>query len=197
MLEHNITGLIARFGDIGIFLGMFFESSIIPIPSEVVIAGAAAVGIPVLSIVIFGSLGSTFGAMLGYALGRYAALPVVLKFGRFILIKPHHIARAEAFAKKYGVWSVLIGRVLPIIPFKVFSITAGIIKINFPSFVSFTLIGVVPRIYIISLCGIAIFRYKMPALIVLAILLLIFLLVKCIRRSGCIKAVSDNINPDT
>ncbi|MGD0335545.1 MAG: DedA family protein [Candidatus Omnitrophota bacterium] len=197
MLEHNITGLIARFGDIGIFLGMFFESSIIPIPSEVVIAGAAAVGIPILSIVIFGSLGSTLGAMLGYALGRYAALPVVLKFGRFILIKPHHIAKAEAFAKKYGAWSVLIGRVLPVIPFKVFSITAGITKINFPSFVLFTLIGVVPRIYILSLCGLAILRYKTPALIIISVLLLIFLFVKCIRRSGCIRAVQKNIKPDT
>jgi membrane protein DedA with SNARE-associated domain len=196
MLGYNITESIVRLGDIGIFLGMFFESSIVPIPSEVVIASAAAVGIPVLSIVIFGSLGSTLGAMLGYALGRYAALPVVLKFGRFVLIKPHHIAKAEAFAKKYGAWSVLIGRVLPIIPFKVFSITAGIIKINFPSFVLFTLIGVVPRIYIISLCGLAIFRYKTPALIVIAIILLIFLLVKCILRSGCMKAVSNNINPD-
>ena len=116
--SHNVAKLIMDFGDVGVFIAMFLESSIIPIPSEVIILGAGAVGIPVMSILISGALGSTLGAIVGYLLGRYAALPVILKFGKFILIKPHHIYRAEAFAKKYGVWSVLIGRVLPIVPFK-------------------------------------------------------------------------------
>ena len=47
-------------------------------------------------------------------------LPVILKFGKYIFIKPHHIQKAEAFARKYGVWGVLIGRMVPVVPFKVF-----------------------------------------------------------------------------
>ena len=78
--------------------------------------------------------------MAGYALGRYAAMPVILKLGRFVFIKPHHINKAEAFAKKYGAWSVFIGRLLPVVPFKVFSIAAGIIKVPFIPFVASTLL---------------------------------------------------------
>ena len=126
VMQNDLMTLIIKFGDLGVFLAMFFESCVVPIPSEVIIISAGAIGIPLGSVLIFGALGSTLGAMVGYALGRYAAMPVLLKFGRFILIKPHHIYKAEEFAKKYGVASVFIGRVLPIIPFKVFSIAAGI-----------------------------------------------------------------------
>ena len=96
VLQNDLTALIVRFGDLGVFLAMFFESCVVPIPSEVIIISAGAIGIPLGSVLIFGSLGSTLGAMVGYALGRYAAMPVLLKFGRFILIKPQHIYKAEA-----------------------------------------------------------------------------------------------------
>ena len=182
MLQHNITDLVTRLGDTGIFVAMFLESSIVPIPSEVVIAGAAVAGIPIVSILIFGSLGSTLGAILGYGLGRYAALPVILKFGKFILIKPHHINKAEEFAKKYGSWSVLIGRILPIVPFKVFSIAAGITRIRLLPFILFTIIGVLPRIYILSIFGKTIVKYKMQAAMALCGLLLIFLVAKIMYR---------------
>jgi len=153
VLQNDLVGLITQMGDWGVFVAMFLESSIIPIPSEVIVAGAGAIGIPLLSIVIFGSLGSTFGAIVGYLLGRYAAMPVILKFGKFVLIKPHHIYKAEAFARKYGAWSVLIGRILPVVPFKVFSIASGITKIPFVPFVVCTMVGVLPRIYILAVFG--------------------------------------------
>lgn len=187
ILQYTLVGLIMKYGDLGIFMAMFLESSIIPIPSEVIVIGAGSIGIPLVSILIFGSLGSTFGAMLGYLLGRYAAMPVILKFGKFILIKPHHIYKAESFAKRYGAGSVLIGRILPIVPFKVFSIAAGITKISFIPFVICTLLGVLPRMYLLALFGATIIKYKKPAIIVLISVLLIFLglkLTKMISRSN-------------
>jgi membrane protein DedA with SNARE-associated domain len=167
--------MVKDFEELGVFIAMFLESSIVPLPSEVVVAGAGAIGIPIVSIVIFGSLGSTVGGIVGYLLGRYAAMPVILKFGKFILIKPHHIYKAEAFAKKYGTWSVLIGRVIPIVPFKVFSIAAGITKIPFVPFIVCTLVGVIPRMFILALFGANILRYKKPALIAVLFIILIFL----------------------
>jgi membrane protein DedA with SNARE-associated domain len=145
------------------------------VPSEAVVVGAGVIGVPLRSIVIFGALGSTLGGMLGYLLGRYAAMPAILKFGRFILIKPHHIDKAEALAKKYGVASVLIGRLLPIVPFKVFSIAAGITKISFIPFVACTLIGVLPRMYILALFGSNIVKYRKPVLLTIVVIVLIFL----------------------
>ncbi len=175
---NHVVNLINGLGDIGVFIGMFLESSVVPIPSEVVIIGASSVGIPVVSIALFGSLGATLGAMVGYLLGRYAAMPVILKYGKFVLIKPHHIERAEKFAKKYGVCSVLIGRVLPIVPFKVFSIAAGITKIPFVPFVVCTLIGVVPRIFLLSMFGMGLAKFTKPTLMIAGGIVLIFLAYK-------------------
>jgi len=180
-MMHNASQLvdsINNLGDIGIFIGMFLESSVVPIPSEVIVIGASSLGIPVISIVFFGSLGATLGGMVGYALGRYAAMPVILKYGKFVLIKPHHIEKAEKFAKKYGSYSVLIGRVLPIVPFKVFSIAAGITKIPFVPFVICTLIGVIPRMFLLSMFGTSLAKYTKPTLMIAGVIVLIFLAYK-------------------
>lgn len=181
-LGNALTQSVQRFGDLGLFLAMFFESSIIPIPSEVIIAGAGAIGLPLVSILIFGSLGSTLGGIVGYCLGRYAAMPVILKFGRFILLKPHHIYKAEAFAKKYGILSVLIGRLVPIVPFKVFSIAAGITNIPLMPFIICTLVGVLPRILLLALFGSAVVKYTKPAVFMIAGIALVFIAVKLTRK---------------
>jgi membrane protein DedA with SNARE-associated domain len=175
VLASDLINLIKRFDELGMFLAMFLESSVVPVPSEAVVVGAGVIGVPLRSIVIFGALGSTLGGMLGYLLGRYAAMPAILKFGKFILIKPHHIDKAEALAKKYGVASVLIGRLLPIVPFKVFSIAAGITKIAFIPFVACTLIGVLPRMYLLALFGSTIVKYRKPVLLTIMVIVLIFL----------------------
>lgn len=70
VLQTKILEFINHFGDFGVFLGMLLESSIVPIPSEIIIIGAAAAGISVASIVIFGSLGATFGGIIGYLIGK-------------------------------------------------------------------------------------------------------------------------------
>lgn len=177
-LGYDATGLIAQFGGLGIFLAMFFESSFISIPSEVVIIGAGAIGMPLALVLIFGALGSTCGAMVGYALGRYAAMPILLKFGKFILIKPQHIYKAEEFARKYGVVSVFIGRVIPLVPFKVFSVAAGITLIPFIPFVLCTLIGVLPRILLLAIFGSVIVKYDKAFLILVIFALCVFLAFK-------------------
>ncbi len=177
-LQNDMVRLLSEFEDLGVFIAMFLESSVIPLPSEVIVIAAGALGIPLISIVLFGSLGSTVGALVGYLLGRYAAMPVILKLGKYILIKPHHIQKAEAFAKKYGVAGVLVGRMLPVVPFKVFSIAAGITNIPLVPFMACTLIGVVPRMYLLALFGTAILQYKKPALVAIIAVVLVIIAFK-------------------
>jgi membrane protein YqaA with SNARE-associated domain len=159
-----IHELLTKHGDIGMFVAMFLESSVVPIPSEAVIAAAGALGLPLKSIVLFGALGSTLGAMVGYAIGRFAGLPVIERLGKYVFIKPHHIEKAHAFAQEYGVGGVLLGRLLPIIPFKVFSIAAGLTRISFIPFVICTLIGVVPRLFILAKFGEALIKYPLQTI---------------------------------
>jgi membrane protein DedA with SNARE-associated domain len=186
VLQNNLINLIRSFGDWGVFLAMFLESSIVPIPSEVIVAGAAAFGVPIISILIFGSLGSTLGAIVGYSIGRYAALPVIIRFGKYVFIKPHHIQKAEAFAKKHGVWGVIVGRLVPIVPFKVFSIASGIADLPLVPFILCTLVGVLPRMYILAILGVTIRKYQGPILLILIgaclIAYLIYKLVKIKKK---------------
>jgi membrane protein DedA with SNARE-associated domain len=182
VMPSQLADLIAKHGDWGTFVAMFLESSVIPIPSEVVIAGAGVIGVPLRSIVVFGAIGSTLGAMVGYAIGRFAGLPVIERFGRYILIQPHHIEKAQAFAAKNGVWGVLLGRVLPIIPFKVFSIAAGVTKIPFVPFVICTAVGVVPRLILLGLFGAAVAQFLKPVAIVAVIAVAVWLVILAVQK---------------
>ncbi len=181
-LPPQIADLITNYGDLGMFTAMFLESSIVPIPSELVIVAAGAVGLPLSSIMIFGALGATMGAMVGYAIGRYAGLPIIMKFGKYILITPQRMAKAEGFAVKYGAWGVLLGRLLPIIPFKVFSIASGITRIPFVPFVLCTMIGVVPRLYLLAVFGGLLVKFTKVSLIVVAVAGVLGLVFWWVRR---------------
>jgi membrane protein DedA with SNARE-associated domain len=195
MLLDRIMEIIRSYGDLGVFVAMFLESSIIPIPSEVVVVGAGAIGVSISSIVIFGSIGATLGSLVGYAIGRYAALPVVLKLGKYIFITKENIEKAERFAKKYGASSVLIGRLLPVIPFKVFSIAAGITRLPLSAFIIYTMIGIVPRMLLLSIFGYSLLKYTKITLLIAAILgviaVLVYMIVKHMKnqsKSGLVKA---------
>ncbi len=181
-LQTRILEFINHFGDLGVFIGMFLESSIVPIPSEVIIMGAAAAGISIASIAIFGSLGATLGGIVGYLIGRYGAKPLMIKYGKFIFIKPKHIEKAESFAKKYGSFSVFIGRIVPVVPFKVFSIAAGIVKIPLPQFIMYTVLGVIPRIFILSMFGLSLMKYTKPTLLILGFGILVWAVYKIIKN---------------
>lgn len=180
VLQEQLLSLVSRWGDVGVFAAMFFESSIVPIPSELIVIGAGAIGIPLRSIIIFGGLGSALGGVVGYMIGRYGAYPVILKFGKYVCIKPHHLEKAEAFARKYGAWGVLGGRLMPVIPFKVFSIASGLVRTPLAVFVIFTLLGVLPRIFLLAYFGSVIVKYHRVALagcllIVIAVCLWVYL----------------------
>jgi membrane protein DedA with SNARE-associated domain len=181
-LPPQLESLISNYGDLGVFAAMFLESSVVPIPSEVVIVAASAVGIPLVKIVIFGSLGATLGAMVGYAIGRYVGLPAILRFGKYILITPQRLEKADVFAQKYGAWGVLLGRIIPIIPFKVFSIASGITRIPFVPFVACTFIGVVPRMYLLGLFGVLLMKFTKLCVILTAVAGILYLAFWAFRK---------------
>jgi membrane protein DedA with SNARE-associated domain len=161
----------------GVLVGMFLESCVLPIPSEVVIVSALAVHISVFDIVWLGTLGSTLGALVGYAIGRYGARPLLLKFGKWIWISPDNLAQAEAFVSRYGVRGIFIGRILPFAPFKIFSITAGATRMSPIPFVLMTFFGVIPRMIFLVFFGWQLIQNTIPCL-VLCVLLLIYVVAK-------------------
>jgi membrane protein DedA with SNARE-associated domain len=139
-----LTHLISQIGYLGIFIGMFLESTLVPIPSELVMipAGiAASKGTMNLYLVLaVGIIGNIFGAIFTYYLAASIGRKVLIKVGKYFFVKEATIKKIEIFFQKHGPISVFIGRLLP--GFRHFiSIPAGIAKMNLKSFYIYTTAG--------------------------------------------------------
>lgn len=166
----DLHGLVDRYGAVGVLVAMFLESSIVPIPSEAVVMAAGYGGLPLWTIVWAGAVGSTLGGCVGYALGRSGVRSLLDRYGRWIGATPERLFKLDAFSTRYGVFSVLVGRLVPVIPFKVFSIGAGISRIAFGGFVVMTLLGVIPRLMLLAVAGEWLRRATLPMMLVFVLL---------------------------
>lgn len=128
-----------------IVLLMAMESSIIPLPSEVVIPPAAHLahtrgGMSLAGIVAAGTLGSWLGATIMYWAARLIGRPLLLRYGRYVMIPPEKITGAEAWADHYGEVGIFISRLLPVIRHLI-GIPAGIVCMNFWYYSAATVLG--------------------------------------------------------
>ncbi len=124
---------------------MAIESTVIPIPSEVIIPFAAqrahATGrMTLLGVVLAGTFGSWAGATIMYWASRLAGRPLVLRYGPYFLIPPAKVHAAEKWAAHYGSFGVFVARLLPVVRHLI-GIPMGIVKMNFLKYSVFTLVG--------------------------------------------------------
>src|SRR5579864_9051897 len=95
-------------------LGILIESSGVPFPGEALLLAAAAWAAArhhsIVLVILFGFLGATAGADLGYWLGYRGGRPLVERFGSIFHIRPDHIARSELFFTRYGDSAILAAR---------------------------------------------------------------------------------------
>jgi membrane protein DedA with SNARE-associated domain len=135
---------IGALGYPGIFLLMAMESSIIPIPSELVMPpagylaqqGQMNMGLAILC----GTAGSLVGAYANYYAAHYLGRPLVLKYGKYVLITEEKFAKVECFFLKHGEISTFIGRLLPVVRHLI-SLPAGLSGMNHLRFSLYTLLG--------------------------------------------------------
>jgi len=130
-----------------IVLMMAMESTIVPLPSEVIIPPAAHLAytsasgrLSVLGVIIAGTLGSWLGATIMYWAARVAGRPLVLRYGRYALISPEKIEGAERWASHFGPMGVFVSRLLPVVRHLI-GIPAGIVRMDFRLYSLFTLLG--------------------------------------------------------
>ncbi|MEO8226508.1 MAG: DedA family protein [Gemmatimonadota bacterium] len=147
MIEHIIQWLIdtiSALGYPGLVLLMAIESSILPLPSELIMPPAgylAARGQMSLPLVILaGTLGSMLGALINYVLAAKVGEPFLRRFGKYVLISPSALDRTKAFFDSHGEISTLVGRLLPVIRHLI-SIPAGLCRMRLGRFLAFTGIG--------------------------------------------------------
>jgi len=135
---------IGALGYPGIFLLMAMESSVIPVPSELVMPPAGYLvqqgRMSLAPVILFGTLGSLFGAYLNYFASHYLGRPLLLKYGRFVWISEEKFARVESFFLRHGEVSTFIGRLLPVVRHLI-SLPAGLAGMNHLKFSLYTLLG--------------------------------------------------------
>ena len=138
-LEWVLTG-----GYVGIVALMAMESSIFPVPSEIVIPPAAFLAaqgkLSFAGVIIAGTVGSYLGAAITYGVSRWVGRPIIIKYGRFVLIGPKKLEESERWLARYEASGVFFARLLPVVRHLI-SIPAGLVRMNFGSFSSMTIIG--------------------------------------------------------
>lgn len=125
---------------------MAMESSVLPLPSELVIPPAAhlaythQIPLTLWGIVIAGTLGSWVGATVMYWASRLAGRPLVMRYGKYVFIPQEKVEGAERWAAHYGGMGVFISRLLPVVRHLI-GIPAGIVRMSYWKFSAFTVFG--------------------------------------------------------
>jgi membrane protein DedA with SNARE-associated domain len=139
-----ITSTISALGYGGIFVLMILESALIPIPSEIIMPFSGflvSVGkMGAVAVILAGSFGNLVGSIATYFLGIKLGRAFLIKYGKYILFRPHHLVFTEQLFHKYGERIVFVGRLLPVVRTYI-SLPAGIGRTNFFKFVVYTLAG--------------------------------------------------------
>jgi membrane protein DedA with SNARE-associated domain len=135
----------------GVVVMMAVESACIPLPSEIImpLAGWFLIedrgrGEEWLLLAGFcGALGNLIGSLAAYAVGAWGGRPLLLRFGRYVLISREEVERAEHWFARYGDRAVFISRVLPVVRTFI-SLPAGVARMNVWRFSVLSFVGSFP-----------------------------------------------------
>ena len=140
--------MIASYGQIGLLIVMVVQTIIAPIPSEVLLLFAGAIGISLIDVTIFGGSGLLIGAVIAFFIARYGGRPIVEK----LLGKKWTVA-IDTWVTENGGKSIFFTRLVPFIPFDLISYISGVTSLSFKSYFIATLLGVFPRCLMLAALG--------------------------------------------
>ena len=137
---------VADLGYAGVVLLMAMESSILPVPSEVVVPPAAILAahpdgtMSFWGVVAAGTVGSYIGSCIMYAMALWVGRPFILRFGKWFFMPQHKVAKAELFMKRYSAPGIFFSRFRPVVRHLI-SIPAGLARVGFLTFSLATIFG--------------------------------------------------------
>lgn len=163
-LTALITNLYISTGLLGIVLAMAIESCCIPLPSEIVMPVAGimiAQGhilrgtnslLAVFLVALAGAIGCLLGSTIAYWIGFKGGRPLMLKYGRYVLISQHDADKADLFFQRWGGATAFFSRLLPVVRTYI-SLPAGIAKMPFGKFCLYTFLGSLPWCFVLAYFG--------------------------------------------
>ncbi len=144
---HFILNLFTALGYGGIVLAMAIESCNIPLPSELIMPLAGFMStvqggshFNLWAAALAGGVGGALGSVVSYEIGAVGGRPLLLRYGRYVLISEHDADRADLFFARHGDPTIFFTRLMPIIRTFI-SLPAGITRMNLGKFVVYTFVG--------------------------------------------------------
>ena len=144
-----MQSFVHHYGYFGLLVLSILSSACFPIPSEVAYGFAGALcttaitghaQFTVWGVIVVGTVGSLIGAVIAYEVARSAGRTIVDRWGKWLLLTHQDLHASERWFEKYGSWSVLIGRVLPVVR-SFISVPAGLAEMKRGRFIILTTIG--------------------------------------------------------
>jgi membrane protein DedA with SNARE-associated domain len=152
-----LISLVASWGYIAIFVTMVGESAGLPISSEIVVPLGGALAsqgkLNFVLVVLVSSVANLTGSLIAFYLTRrYGERVVLSRAGRWAGLSRGHLRLANRFFDRFGLWAVLVGRLLPIVRTYI-SFPAGLSKIGYLRFTLATLAGAIPWNLVLAYAG--------------------------------------------
>ena len=151
-----IISIISITGYGGIVLFMALESACIPIPSEVIMPLSGYLAwkgtLSLVGVILAGSLGSMLGSLVAYYAGLKLGRPLIVRYGRYILLRESDLETAERWFARYGGKATLIARLVPVVRTFI-SLPAGIAKMEVKRFTLYSFVGSVPWCAFLAILG--------------------------------------------
>jgi membrane protein DedA with SNARE-associated domain len=152
----TLTNLLHTYGYplVGVFVGI--ESSGIPFPGETMLVTAAVYAgtghLSIFWVIASGAAGAIVGDNLGFTVGRTGGRPLVVRYGRYVRVKPEHLERAERFFEKHGDKTVFLGRFVAVLRAWA-ALLAGINRMRWSKFLVYNAAGGIVWAIIYGLLG--------------------------------------------
>jgi len=142
-----LTTLLAEYLYAGVFIAAIIETIIPPIPTMAVFPTAGFLAsqnnfelYQVILLGIIGGLGASIGSTMIYLIALKLGRVALLKYLRYVKISEKKLTRVENWFQKYGDKAVLFGRMIPVFR-EMISIPAGLLKMKFAKFLTYTILG--------------------------------------------------------
>ncbi|MFP4974890.1 DedA family protein [Paenibacillus sp. CN-4] len=147
-MKSWITDFMEQFGYVGIAAMLALENVFPPIPSEVILPFGGFMtttsNLTVPGVVIAATIGSLIGAIILYGIGRLLDVnrleKIIDRWGRVLRVSKDDLRKAERWFEKYGYWTVLFCRMVPLIR-SLISVPAGMARMKFGLFMLYTTVG--------------------------------------------------------
>lgn len=144
LLASFVIATISTLGYGGIVLLMAIESACIPLPSEVIMPFSGYLvfrgELTLWLVAVSGGIGCVLGSLLAYWVGATGGRPLIVKYGRYLLISQHDLDLADRWFARHGDIIILIGRLLPVVRTFI-AFPAGVARMPLVKFVVYTFIG--------------------------------------------------------